>query len=71
VTASGHPVDEYKEPCRLGEAAVLKETDWRGSAKATAPRLVPTRHRVNHDRLIAQIVRRVEDKQLLKLIRHS
>jgi RNA-directed DNA polymerase len=61
--------DEYKESCRLGEATVSKETDWQGSAKATALRLVPTRHRVNHDVLMARVVRQVKDKRVLKLIR--
>src|SRR3974377_2067566 len=61
--------DEYKESCRLGEATVSKETDWQGSAKATALRLVPTRHRVNHDKLMGQVAKRIEDKRLLKLIR--
>ena len=61
--------DEYKESCRLGEATVSKETDWQGSAKATALRLVPTRHRVNHDRLMAKLAERISDKRMLKLIR--
>jgi hypothetical protein len=30
---------------------------------------VPTHHRVNHDRLMARIAKRVDDKRLLKLIR--
>jgi RNA-directed DNA polymerase len=41
----------------------------RGSAKAAAPRLVPTSHRVNHDKLMGRVAKRVEDKRLLKLIR--
>src|SRR3974390_1510571 len=61
--------DEEKEECRRGEATVSKETDWQGSAKATALRLVPTRHRVNHDVLMARVVRQVKDKRVLKLIR--
>src|SRR5258708_6530325 len=32
-------------------------------------RLVPTHHRVNHDKLMGQIAKRVEDKRLRKLIR--
>jgi RNA-directed DNA polymerase len=61
--------DECKESCRLGDTTVSKGTDWQGSAKATTPRLVPTRHRVNHDRLMAAIARRVSDKRMLRLIR--
>jgi len=32
-------------------------------------RLVPTHHRVNHDRLLAAVAERVADKRMLKLIR--
>src|SRR5262252_5882313 len=32
-------------------------------------RPVPTHHRVNHDKLMGQVAKRVEDKRLLKLIR--
>jgi hypothetical protein len=41
----------------------------RGSAKATAPRLVPTSHRVNHDLLMGRLAQRVSDARVLKLTR--
>src|SRR5438552_14387699 len=31
--------------------------------------LVPTHHRVNHDKLMGQVAKQVEDKRLLKLLR--
>ena len=40
----------------------------RGSAKATAPRLVPTSHRVHHQRLMARLETKVTDRRLLALI---
>lgn len=61
--------DGHKAPCRLGEATDSKGQRRRGSAKATAPRPVPTSHRVNHDRLMARLATRVRDKRLLRLIR--
>jgi len=61
--------DGHKAPCRLGEATDSKGQRRRGSAKATAPRPVPTSHRVSHDKLMAKIAERVSDKRLLKLIR--
>src|SRR5438046_4467910 len=39
------------------------------STSDTVARPVPTHHRVNHDKLMGQIAKRVEDKRLLKLIR--
>jgi RNA-directed DNA polymerase len=40
----------------------------RGSAKATAPRLVPTSHRVHHQRLVARLETKVKDRRLIALI---
>src|SRR3989442_11336231 len=40
----------------------------RGSAKATAPRPVPTSHRVHHQRLVARLETRVTDRRLIALI---
>ena len=60
--------DEYKESCRLGEATVSKETDWQGSAKATALRLVPTRHNMSHEWTMKFIEHRVGDPRILRLI---
>jgi len=40
----------------------------RGTSELVA-RPVPTHHRVNHDKLMGQIAKRVEDKRLRKLIR--
>jgi hypothetical protein len=34
--------DGYKVPCRLGEATDSKGQQWQGSAKAKAPRPIPT-----------------------------
>jgi hypothetical protein len=61
--------DGYKAPCRLGEATGSKGPARRGSAKATAPRPVPTSHRVNHDLLMGQLARRVTDSRVLTLVR--
>src|SRR5437870_8828774 len=41
----------------------------RGSAKATAPRPVPTSHRVNHDLLMGRLAQRVMDTRVLKQVR--
>src|SRR5437667_5308415 len=40
-----------------------------GRAQERCSRPVPTHHRVNHDKLMGRIAKRVEDKRLLKLIR--
>jgi len=61
--------DGFKVPCRLGDAPVSKGTARPGSAKATAPRPVPTSHRVNHDLLMGRLSQRVADTRVLKLIR--
>src|SRR2546428_2899043 len=41
----------------------------RGSAKATAPRPVPTSHRVNHDLLMGRLARRLLDTRVVALVR--
>ena len=61
--------DGFKVPCRLGDAPVSKGTARPGSAKATAPRPVPTSHRANHDLLMGRLSQRVADTRVLKLIR--
>jgi RNA-directed DNA polymerase len=61
--------DEHKESCRLGEATVSKEIDRQGSAKATAPRLVPTRHNLDKSWMIKFMEHRVADPRILRLIR--
>jgi hypothetical protein len=61
--------NEHKSLRRPGEALARKGQLQRGSAKATAPRFVPTSHRVNHDRLLARLAQRVADHRLLRLIR--
>jgi hypothetical protein len=43
--------DGYKVPCRLGEATDSKGQQWQGSAKAKAPRPIPTSQTCWHDRL--------------------
>jgi len=40
-----------------------------GRAQERCSRLVPTHHRVNHDRLLAAVAERVADKRMLKLVR--
>ena len=56
--------DGFKVPCRLGDAPVSKGTARPGSAKATAPRPVPTSHRVNHDLLMGRLSQRVAEGAL-------
>src|ERR1700751_4514180 len=53
---------------RCGKSARRVLRGGTGTSGLTA-RLVPTHHRVNHDKLMGQIAKRVEDKRLLKLIR--
>ncbi len=67
----GSPVQENCTPGSACSVRALprKRQLRRGSAKATAPRPVPTSHRVNHDRLMAKLAERISDKRLLKLIR--
>jgi RNA-directed DNA polymerase len=60
--------DGCKEPCRLGEATASKETARQGSAKATAPRPVPTRHNMSHEWVMKFIEHRVADHRILRLI---
>ena len=61
--------DGFKVPCRLGDAPVSKGTARPGSAKATAPRPVPTSHSLPHEGLVAAIARRISDPWILRLIR--
>jgi hypothetical protein len=49
--------DGYKVPCRLGDAPVSKGTARPGSAKANAPRPVPTSHNLDHE-LVLRAVRK-------------
>src|SRR5205823_88782 len=53
---------------RCGTSARRVLRGGTGTSGLTA-RLVPTHHRVNHDKLMAAIARRVSDKRMLKLIR--
>src|ERR1022692_2543541 len=53
---------------RCGKSARRVLRGGTGTSDIVA-RLVPTHHRVNHDKLMGQIAKRVEDKRVLKLIR--
>jgi len=59
----------YKVPCRLGEATDSKGQPRRGSAKATAPRPIPTSHSINHDWMVKFLEHRIADKRVLRLVR--
>src|SRR5437879_4354563 len=53
---------------RCGKSARRVLRGGTGTSDLVA-RLVPTHHRVNHDRLMAAVAERVADKRMLKLIR--
>src|SRR5438128_12163056 len=53
---------------RCGKSARRVLRGGTGTSDLVA-RLVPTHHRVNHDRLLAAVAARVADKRMLKLIR--
>jgi len=61
--------DEHKVPCRLGEVRGPKGPARQGSAKAKAPRLVPTSHTVRHRIVLAKVARRVRDDAVMWLLR--
>jgi hypothetical protein len=61
--------DEHKALRRLGEALARKGQLQRGSAKATAPRLVPTSHAMVRRQLMALVERRIGDSSIRRLIR--
>ena len=61
--------DEHKVPCRLGEVRGPKGPARQGSAKAKAPRLVPTSHSLPHADLLKSVARRVVDGAMLHLIK--
>ena len=60
--------DGYKEPCRLGEATDSKGQQRRGSAKATAPRPIPTSHSIDQEKLMMLVKERISDRRILKLL---
>src|SRR5437667_9347900 len=53
---------------RCGKSARRVLRGGTGTSDLVA-RLVPTHHRVNHDRLMAAVAKRVADKRMLELIR--
>jgi RNA-directed DNA polymerase len=60
--------DGFKAPCRLGEATDSKGQRRRGSAKATAPRPVPTSHAIDHGWLVKFVEHRIADRRVVRLI---
>jgi hypothetical protein len=76
----GSPVREIRTPGstwgdghkgNAGSVRTLarKGQHQRGSAKATAPRPVPTSHTIPHSALITCVARRVSDGKMLHLLR--
>src|SRR6516225_7193317 len=63
----GHPTSATWG-ARCGKSARRVLRGGTGTSDLVA-RLVPTHHRVNHDRLMARLAQRISDKRVLKLIR--